>query len=73
MAEDDPVSRQRLHAALRSWGYEVTSVTDGEAALREIGRADGPNIAILDWSMPKVGGIEVCRAFVKRPPGNTST
>jgi two-component system cell cycle response regulator len=69
VAEDDPVSRHRLQAALRSWGYEVTSVTDGEAALREISRADGPNIAILDWSMPKVDGIEVCRAVRETAAG----
>ncbi len=62
VAEDDPVSRHRLHAALSSWGYAVTSVVDGEEALREIGRQDPPHLAILDWSMPKIDGLQVCRA-----------
>jgi diguanylate cyclase (GGDEF)-like protein len=63
VAEDDPVSRHRLHAALSSWGYDVTSVVDGHEALREIGRPDAPSLAILDWSMPRVDGLQVCRAI----------
>jgi two-component system cell cycle response regulator len=63
VAEDDPVSRHRLHAALSSWGYEVTSVVDGQEALRAISRPDAPNLAILDWSMPKVDGLQVCRSI----------
>ena len=69
VAEDDPVLRHRLHAALSSWGYDVTSVVDGQEALREVGRPDAPNLAILDWSMPKVDGLEVCRAVRKRAAG----
>lgn len=63
VAEDDPVSRHRLHTALGNWGYHVTSVVDGHEALREIGRPDGPTLAILDWSMPKVDGLQVCRTI----------
>jgi two-component system, cell cycle response regulator len=63
VAEDDPVSRHRLHTALSQWGYDVTSVVDGQEALREIKRSDGPNLAILDWSMPKVDGLQVCRTI----------
>jgi diguanylate cyclase (GGDEF)-like protein len=69
VAEDDPVLRHRLHAALSSWGYDVTSVVDGQEALREVARPDAPNLAILDWSMPKVDGLEVCRAVRKRAAG----
>ena len=63
VAEDDPVSRHRLHMALSSWGYEVTSVTNGQEALNEIAGPDGPSLAILDWSMPQVDGLEVCRTI----------
>jgi two-component system, cell cycle response regulator len=69
VAEDDPVLRHRLHAALSSWGYDVTSVVDGQEALREVARPDAPNLAILDWSMPKVDGLEVCRAVRTRAAG----
>jgi len=63
VAEDEPVSRHRLQMALASWGYDVTSVPDGEEALRAMGRIDQPSIAILDWSMPKVDGLRVCRTI----------
>ena len=69
VAEDDPVSRHRLHSALSSWGYEVTSVVDGHEALREIARPDPPQIAILDWSMPRIDGLQVCRAVRETAAG----
>ena len=69
VAEDDPVLRHRLHATLSSWGYDVTSVVDGQEALREVARPDAPNLAILDWSMPKVDGLQVCRAVRERVAG----
>jgi diguanylate cyclase (GGDEF)-like protein len=54
---------------LSSWGYDVTSVVDGQEALREVARPDAPNLAILDWSMPKVDGLQVCRAVRERVGG----
>jgi two-component system cell cycle response regulator len=69
VAEDDPVSRHRLHVALSSWGYDVISVVDGQEALRELARPDAPKLAILDRSMPKVDGLEVCRAVRETVPG----
>ncbi len=67
VAEDDAVSRYRLQVALRSWGYEVTTVTNGREAIAEIARADGPSLAIVDWSMPEADGLEVCRAIRRLP------
>jgi diguanylate cyclase (GGDEF)-like protein len=67
VAEDDPVSRHRLHMALTSWGYDVTSVPDGREALRVIAGSDAPSLVILDWSMPQVDGLEVCRTIRQRP------
>ena len=61
VAEDEPGSRHRLHATLVAWGYEVTSVADGAEALRALERPDAPSLVILDWSMPDVDGLEVCR------------
>jgi diguanylate cyclase (GGDEF)-like protein len=69
VAEDEPVSRHRLHAALKSWGYEVTSVANGTEAMREIERTDGPTLAILDWSMPELDGLQVCRAVRETAAG----
>jgi CheY-like chemotaxis protein len=50
-----------LRQALSKWGYEVVTVSDGEEALRAIMSKSGPQFAILDWMMPKVDGLEVCR------------
>lgn len=60
IAEDDPVSRCVLEATLVKSGYEVTVTTDGNAAWEALQR-DAPAIAILDWMMPGIDGIEVCR------------
>jgi len=67
VAEDEPGSRHRLHATLVAWGYEVTSVADGAEALRALERPDAPSLVILDWSMPDVDGLEVCRALRASP------
>jgi two-component system cell cycle response regulator len=61
VAEDEPVSRHRLQVSLSGWGYHVTCVSDGEAALVEMARPDHPSLIVLDWSMPKVDGLQVCR------------
>ncbi len=61
LAEDDAVSRRLLQAVLEQWGYEVILASDGAQAW-EILRDDGaPSLAILDWVMPKMDGVEVCR------------
>jgi two-component system cell cycle response regulator len=69
VAEDDASSRFRLEAALRAWGYEVTSVTDGRQAIIALARPDGPSLAVLDWSMPEADGLEVCRTLRTDPDG----
>ena len=61
IAEDDLVSRRMLEATLSRWGYEVVVTSDGEAAWGILREKDAPRIAILDWMMPGLDGIEVCR------------
>ena len=61
IAEDDMVSRRLLEATLIKWGYEVVVTCDGTAAWEVLQRADAPPLAILDWMMPGMDGIEVCR------------
>lgn len=68
VADDDPVSRVLLEATLRGLGYDVHGVRDGEEALAELGKADGPQLAILDWEMPGLSGPEVCREVRSRRP-----
>lgn len=61
IAEDDVVSRRMLEATLQKWGYEVVAVADGLAASQALEGEDPPHLAILDWMMPDMDGIEVCR------------
>ena len=61
IAEDDLVSRRMLEATLSRWGYEVVVTSDGEAAWHILRGKEAPRIAILDWMMPGLDGIEVCR------------
>lgn len=61
IAEDDPTSRSLLGRVLSKWGYEVLATADGEEAWREFQRAEAPPLAVLDWMMPGLDGVEVCR------------
>lgn len=63
VAEDDQVSLAILEHALAKWGYEVECVNNGVAALNALVRVDAPRLAILDWMMPEMNGIDVCRAI----------
>lgn len=61
IAEDDSASRRLLEALLSNWQYEVTSCVDGNEAWEILKRDDAPSLVILDWMMPGIDGIEVCR------------
>ena len=61
IAEDDPVSGKILERNLTKWGYDVVVTHNGEEAWQALQRSDAPALAILDWMMPKMDGIEVCR------------
>jgi sigma-B regulation protein RsbU (phosphoserine phosphatase) len=61
IAEDDLVSRKMLEATLARWGYEVVITSDGEAAWQALRAPDAPRLAILDWMMPGLDGVDVCR------------
>lgn len=61
IAEDDPVSRRLLQAALVKWGYEVTVTGNGKEAWNALQSPDAPSLLVLDWLMPEMDGVEVCR------------
>jgi DNA-binding response OmpR family regulator len=61
IAEDDTISLRVLESALTKWGHDVLSVTTGTAALAALKQPDAPPLAILDWMMPEMDGVEVCR------------
>lgn len=59
VADDDPVSRLLLQDALSKAGHEVVQVADGEAAWGVLQEPDAPKMAVLDWRMPGLDGLEV--------------
>lgn len=61
IAEDDLVTARVLSGLINVWGYECTAVTDGEAALTILMADNPPEIALLDWVMPGVQGVDICR------------
>jgi len=70
VAEDDPVSRRLLEVFLGKWGFEVVLATTGLEALQILERMDAPRLALLDWMMPGMEGVQVCqklREFKDRP------
>jgi diguanylate cyclase (GGDEF)-like protein len=67
IAEDNTVSRRLLETCLTKWGYEVISAEDGSEAWEVLKGEDPPRLAILDWMMPKIDGVQVCRKVRKGP------
>jgi two-component system cell cycle response regulator len=61
IAEDDPNFRRLLAETLAMWGYEVVVAENGDAALQILQAEDPPQLAMLDWMMPGMNGIDVCR------------
>ncbi len=59
IAEDDDGTRLKLEFTLRKWGFEVTAVSDGKQAVTALKMEDPPPLAILDWHMPRLTGLEV--------------
>jgi len=60
IAEDEPVSRRMIESLLLRWGYEVQVARDGFEAVQILQQADAPKLAVVDWQMPGVDGIELC-------------
>ncbi len=61
IADDDNTSRRILQASLRKLDYEVTAVATGDEALAILQGTGAPRLAILDWMMPGLDGVEICR------------
>ena len=66
IAEDDPVSCHVLKSFLVKWDYDVAVVTDGMAALRILEADDTPRLAVLDWMMPGMEGVQICQRIRER-------
>src|SRR5262245_25118410 len=61
VAEDDFDCRQLLTANLGRWGFEVVIARDGAEAWEILAGPERPPLAIIDWMMPGLNGLELCR------------
>lgn len=61
VAEDDAMFRKILQSWLQSWDYQVIVATDGTEAWSILQQERPPDLLILDWVMPGVDGMELCR------------
>jgi two-component system cell cycle response regulator len=61
IADDDPVILHLMRSYLRKRGFDVQVANDGEEALAALEAADGPRLALLDWMMPRLDGVALCR------------
>lgn len=66
VVEDEPAQREVLAYNLEAEGYDVRRAENGEEAMLLIEEA-APDLIILDWMMPLLSGIEVCRRVKTRP------
>ena len=66
LVEDEPAQREAVAYNLESEGFGVIHADNGEDALMLVDE-DMPDIIILDWMLPRLSGIEVCRQLKMRP------
>jgi two-component system phosphate regulon response regulator PhoB len=66
LVEDEPAQRELLAYNLEAEGYHVRRAENGEEAMMLIDEA-APDLIILDWMMPLLSGIEVCRRVKSKP------
>ncbi|NLX02194.1 MAG: diguanylate cyclase [Syntrophomonadaceae bacterium] len=65
IADDDALSRKILEDALSEWGYEILMAHNGNEAWDILEKNDRPNLAVLDWIMPGMDGVEICKRLRK--------
>ncbi|MCE5310324.1 MAG: diguanylate cyclase [Acidobacteriales bacterium] len=61
VADDSVIDRHILESSLRKWSYETVTACDGIEAWELLQRPDAPRLAVLDWMMPGLTGVEICQ------------
>jgi diguanylate cyclase (GGDEF)-like protein len=72
IAEDDITSRNILNAILKKWGHDPVVTKDGLEAWEALQQPDAPRLVLLDWDMPGMEGLEVCRRLRENNSSNPS-
>ncbi len=66
VVEDDPAQREVLAYNIRAEGYQVDTAESGDEAILKV-KEEVPDLIVLDWMLPNVSGIEICRQIKTRP------
>jgi DNA-binding response OmpR family regulator len=69
VADDDRVSLRVLQSTLARWGHQAETATDGGQAWEVLRDTEEPTLAFLDWMMPGVDGVDICRLVRDRAGG----
>lgn len=64
--DDSRVARLKLRKALRERGFEVLEAENGVEALSVLEKADIPNVALVDWNMPEMNGLDFVKSIRKK-------
>lgn len=65
VADDDEISSRVMGRMLEQAGYEILAVGNGLDAVEQLRNEGGPRLALLDWMMPELDGVQVCREIRK--------
>ena len=69
VAEDDPISRRSTIAILSKDGYRIVEAVNGTEAWAIFEQPESPKLAIIDWMMPGLDGLDLCRGLSDRVDG----
>lgn len=71
IVDDSPTDAERVKRLLMASNYQVEIINDGSTALERLSSGHCPDLLLLDWIMPGISGIEVCR-YLRSLPGKNS-
>jgi two-component system cell cycle response regulator len=67
LAEDSAIYRHLIGGHLKEWGFDFECAKDGKEAWKLLMKQDAPRLALLDWVLPEIDGIDLCRRLRGRP------
>lgn len=73
VAEDSAFYRQVITGHLQEWGFDFQCAKDGRQAWEALVKDNAPRLALLDWVLPEIDGVEVCRRIRGRAEGQAYT
>jgi len=73
LAEDSSFYCRMITDQLKEWGFEFVCARSGNEAWKILSKQDAPRLALLDWVLPDIEGIELCRRLRNRPEGEHYT